>query len=79
MCVPLLHAAPVCAAPWRLQLQYTWQALTLEGSPFKEGKTVEYLVDKLSSYSSLSSLSSLSSGDEGDAASAGAAQQATAE
>ncbi|WIA34378.1 hypothetical protein OEZ86_012714 [Tetradesmus obliquus] len=50
------------------QLAYTWQALTLEGSPFKQDKTVEYLVDKMSSYSSLSSLSSLSSSDEADAA-----------
>eukprot|EP00775_Hariotina_reticulata_P008893 gene8893-9070_t len=48
------------------QLHYTWQALTVEGSPFKQGRTVEYLVDKLSWYNSLSSLSSLSSSEESD-------------
>jgi len=65
-----------------LQLQYTWQALTLEGSPFKEGTTLNYLMDKMSSFNSLSSASlssaSLSSSDDDLAeAAAAAAQQDT--
>lgn len=63
-----------------LQLQYTWQALTLEGSPFKEGTTLNYLMDKMSSYNSLSSASLSSSDDdlaEAAAAAAAAAQQDT--
>lgn len=53
---------PLCG----LQLLYTWQALTLQGSPFQKDATVDYLVDKIRYNSSLSSLSSLSSTDESD-------------
>jgi hypothetical protein len=60
-----------------LQLQYTWQALTLEGSPFKDDTTLSYLMDKMSSYNSLSS-ASLSSSDE-ELAEAAAAAAAAAE
>lgn len=60
-----------------LQLQYTWQALTLEGSPFKDDTTLSYVMDKLSSYNSLSSASLISSDD--DLAEAAAAAAAAAE
>jgi hypothetical protein len=60
-----------------LQLQYTWQALTLEGSPFKDDTTLSYVMDKMSSYNSLSS-ASLSSSDE-ELAEAAAAAAAAAE
>jgi Tfp pilus assembly protein PilN len=66
-----------CAAHLLLQLQYTWQALTVEGSPFKQDTTLNYLMDKLNSYSSLSS-ASLSSSDEELAESAAAAATAEA-
>lgn len=62
-----------CAVP---QLQYTWQALTLEGSPFKDDTTLSYVMDKLSSYNSLSS-ASLSSSDDDLAEAAAAAAAAT--
>jgi hypothetical protein len=38
-----------------MQLVQAWQALTLEGSPYKSGKTLEYMVDKMNVYSSLTS------------------------
>lgn len=60
-----------------LQLQYTWQALTLEGSPFKDDTTLTHLMEKMSSYNSLSS-ASLSSSD-GELAEAAAAVAAAAE
>jgi hypothetical protein len=57
-----------------LQLQYTWQALTLEGSPFKDDTTLTHLMEKMSSYNSLSSASLSSSDDElAEAAAAAAA------
>jgi hypothetical protein len=59
-------------------LQYTWQALTLEGSPFKDDTTMTYLMDKLSSYSSLGSASLSSSDDDLAEAAAAAAGKAAA-
>jgi len=41
------------------QINYTWQSLTLEGSPFKSDKTMTYLRDKITAFSSLSSGSSI--------------------
>lgn len=41
-----------CSAAWPvswrpgMQMAYTWQALTVEGSPYKQGRTVEYLVSQ---------------------------------
>lgn len=47
------------------QLQYAWQQMTLEGSPFKDDTTLSYVMEKVSSHSSLSSGSlSLSSDDD---------------
>eukprot|EP00879_Flechtneria_rotunda_P004472 GHRR01004726.1.p1 GENE.GHRR01004726.1~~GHRR01004726.1.p1 ORF type:complete len:470 (+),score=138.13 GHRR01004726.1:91-1500(+) len=40
------------------QIQYAWQSLTLQGSPFNTDRTIDYLMDKIYVYSSLSSLSS---------------------
>jgi hypothetical protein len=37
------------------QVNYTWQALTIEGSPFKKDRTLSYLADKAAAFSSLSS------------------------
>ena len=46
-----------------LQVNYTWQALTLESSPYKQDRTLTYLSDKIAAFNSLSSASSLSSAD----------------
>ncbi|KAF8061287.1 hypothetical protein HT031_004377 [Scenedesmus sp. PABB004] len=54
------------------ELAYAWQALTLEGSPYKVDTTVAHLAAKISSMSSLSSGGSLSSAeDEGPPARGG--------
>jgi hypothetical protein len=56
---------------WPVQLQYAWQQLTLEGSPYKDDTTLTHVMEKLNSASSLSSLSrsgsSLSSGEDVEA------------
>jgi hypothetical protein len=71
----LLPCAVWCASVVILQLQYAWQAMTLEGSPFKQDTTLTYLMDKLHSYSSLSSASISSSDEELGEAAAAAAQE----
>ena len=38
-----------------MQIAYAWQALTLQASPFKKERTLDYVVAKMNSYSSLSS------------------------
>lgn len=72
-----LSAGCCCCCCVVLQLQYTWQALTLEGSPFKDDTTLTHLMEKMSSYNSLSS-ASLNSSDE-ELAEAAAAAAAAAE
>ncbi len=49
-----------------LQISYTWQALTLEASPFKSDKTVTYLMEKLTAFQSLGSGSSLDLSVDGE-------------
>lgn len=79
-CVPYhscwLLLSLLCPDSSPTQLQYTWQALTVEGSPFKQDTTLTYLMDKISSSASLSS-ASLSSSDDDLAEAAAAAAAAS--
>ena len=52
------HRPPPTAPP---QVNYTWQQLTLEASPYKKERTLAYVMDKAASFSSLSSGSGLDS------------------
>ncbi|GBF90454.1 hypothetical protein Rsub_03450 [Raphidocelis subcapitata] len=45
------------------QVNYSWQALTLEASPYKQERTISHLEGKIAAFNSLSSASSLSSAD----------------
>ena len=53
-----LHPPPPPPLP---QITYTWQALTLEASPYNKDKTLTYVMDKTAAFASLSSGSSLDS------------------
>ncbi len=59
-----MHPLPLLTAPSPApQINYTWQALALEASPYKQERTLAYVTDKAAAFSSLSSGGSLSSAD----------------
>lgn len=56
-----VHACPAQRPPRSpgAQINYTWQALTLEASPYTKERTLSYVMDKVTAFSSLSSGSSV--------------------